>query len=157
MSNTTDIMITCFDEDKVVDNISKVTGVDFRKVSDGEVCGGPKILSLTSYGACYRSLGPDKITELIAEFKAADFLFPELASLTIDDDNEVFNGVVIREQRSHETSDRVATQVFTLSNILIKHCGEQLSPDNIDFIVAEIRSEITKGSCSWAFNPTTEV
>lgn len=97
MANTTDIMLICFDEDMVLADISRRTGINLLLVSNGEVCGGSKVLSLTAHGACYRSLGKEKIDELIQEFHAADFLFPELACLVIDDDDQVFNGVVKRE------------------------------------------------------------
>lgn len=97
MANTTDMIITCFDEDEVIAVISKETGIDFLKVSDGNMAGGPKVLSIEAYGACYRSLGRAKIDEVIAAFKQAEFIWPELASLVIDDDNQVFNGTVIRE------------------------------------------------------------
>ncbi len=97
MANTTDMLITCFDEDDVVAEISKKTGIDFLKTSDGEKAGGPKVLCFESYGACYRSLGEDKINEVIEAFKTAEFSFPETAVLLIDDDAEVFTGVIVRE------------------------------------------------------------
>jgi hypothetical protein len=91
------MIITCFDEDEVVEQISEITGIDFLKVSDGEKAGGPKVLSLESYGACYRCVGREKIDEIIETFKKADFDFPELAVLVIDDDNDVYNGSILRE------------------------------------------------------------
>lgn len=96
MANTTDIMLVCFDEDGKVFGLSTRCGIQFGKVSNGELCGGSRVLAIESYGACYRSLGAEKIAEIIAEFKATDFDFPELAVLIIDDDNGDFNGVVPR-------------------------------------------------------------
>jgi len=94
MANTTDLMIACFDEDNIILGISKKTGVFFEKVSNGGKSGGPKSLSIEAYGACYRSLGKERINEVIKAFKEADFQFPENAVLIIDDDNDVFSGVV---------------------------------------------------------------
>lgn len=97
MANTTEIMIVCLDEDDVIKSISEKTSVRFLEVSDGRKCGGSHVLTLSSYGACERSLGRQKIDEVIAAFKEGEFLYPELAVMIIDDDNEVFNGVVVRE------------------------------------------------------------
>jgi hypothetical protein len=97
MANTTDMLLCCFDEDEVVAKISAETGIDFLKVSDGDKCGGQKILALDAYGASYRSLGRAKIEEIITAFKTAKFVFPELASLTIDDDDGNFQGVVLHD------------------------------------------------------------
>lgn len=97
MANTTDMIITCFDEDEVVAAISEKTGIDFLKVSDGNKAGGPKVLRLEAYGACYRSIGLEKINEIIAAFNCAEFDYPELASLIIDDDDGNFSGTVTRE------------------------------------------------------------
>jgi len=97
MGNTTDIIITCFGEDEVIAGISEKTGINFLKVSDGEKAGGSKILCFESYGACYRSLGKEKIAEVIQAFHDAKFSFPETASLIISDDDDVFTGTVIRE------------------------------------------------------------
>ena len=97
MANTTDMIITCADEDEVVEQISEKTEIDFKKTSDGEKAGGPKVLYLESYGACYRCVGKEKIDEIIEAFRQAEFLFPELAVLIIDDDNGVFSGLIPRE------------------------------------------------------------
>lgn len=97
MTNTTDMIITCFDEKDVVAEISRITGIDFLKISDSEKCGGPKILCFDAFGACYMCLGKEKIDEIIAVFKVAEFLWPELATLTIDDDNDIYSGVILRE------------------------------------------------------------
>lgn len=94
MSNTTDILLCCFVADsKVVEKLSKETEINFIKVSDGQKSGGPKVLSIDAYGACYLSLGRGKITEIIEVFKGSNFIYPELASLTIDDD-DIFHGVI---------------------------------------------------------------
>ena len=98
MANTTDMIITCFGEDRIVKEISEKTGLDFLKISDGNKCGGPKFLSLESYGACYRSIGKEKIDQIIKLFIKSDWTFPELAVLIIDDDNDTFNGVVTIDQ-----------------------------------------------------------
>lgn len=44
-----------------------------------------------------------------------------------------------------------ATRNFAIRNILTGHCGEQLTPDNVDRIVAEIENAMGHGSCAWAF------
>ena len=96
MANTTDMIITCYDEGEVVKQISEKTGIDFKKTSDGEKAGGPKILIFESYGACYRCIGKEKINEIIEIFRQAEFSFPELAVLIIDDDNGEYSGVILR-------------------------------------------------------------
>jgi len=94
MANTTDFIITCVFDSAAVKEISKKTRIDFFQVSDCTKCGGDKVLSFESYGASYRSLGDDKIYEIISVFKSADFDYPEYAVLIIDDDNESkFQGV----------------------------------------------------------------
>ena len=97
MANTTDLIITCAGEADVISRLSQKTGINFKQVTDGEKCGGPKIVFFESYTACYKSLGAEKIQEIITEFKMLDFSFPELAVLVIDDDDENFNGVVLRQ------------------------------------------------------------
>jgi len=49
-------------------------------------------------------------------------------------------------------TNREATQEFTIRNVLIGHCGEKLTPDNIDKIAAELMQEVKAGSTSWAFS-----
>lgn len=90
MANTTDILITSFCEDDMVDNISKETGLDLNLVVNEDslaAAGGTRMLTtFMVHGACYRSLGKKKIYELISTFKSTKFLFPEQAVLQIDDD-----------------------------------------------------------------------
>lgn len=121
MANTTDLLLCCFDEDEIVAKISEVTGINFLKISDGEKCGGTKVLSLEVYGACYRSLDEEKIMEVIEVFKSANFIFPELASLTINDDNQVFKGIIVREVTAELASAQ--TTIETLSTV----CGTKIN------------------------------
>lgn len=95
MTNTTGLMLVCYGEYSAVSGLSTRSGVQFDKVSDGELCGGSHVLTIESYGACYRSLGDEKIAKVVSEFKNTPFDFPELAVLIItDDDNEALNRVV---------------------------------------------------------------
>jgi hypothetical protein len=44
------------------------------------------------------------------------------------------------------------TRIFAVRNILVGHCGENLTRDNIDRIVGEFAVEMEgTGGCSWAF------
>ena len=81
MANTTDIIITCFEEDEVVKQISEKTGIEFKQTSDGGKAGGPKALILESYGACYRCVGGEKIAEIIEVFKSAEFEWPNMLNV----------------------------------------------------------------------------
>ena len=45
------------------------------------------------------------------------------------------------------------TQRFTIFNVLCDHCGQVLTADNLDKIMAEIIHEMREGPCSWAFSP----
>jgi hypothetical protein len=47
--------------------------------------------------------------------------------------------------------DRLATQMFAIRSILVMRCGQLLTADLIDDMMEEVKREITKGSCSWAF------
>lgn len=55
------------------------------------------------------------------------------------------------DKNENKIQDQRATQVFVLRNVLIKHCGKNLSSNKIDEIMKEIEVEIEKGSCAWAF------
>lgn len=46
---------------------------------------------------------------------------------------------------------RIATQAFTIRQVLVSHCNEQLTPDKIDGIIEKIKKEMTEGYSSWAF------
>lgn len=94
MANTTDLMITSFFDEAAIDFINRETGLDFKQITDGQKCGGAKVLSFEAFGTCPRCIGEDRINELIAVFKKAPFDSPEYAVLLIDDDNDVFTGVV---------------------------------------------------------------
>jgi hypothetical protein len=48
-------------------------------------------------------------------------------------------------------SDRETTQIFEIRNILIEHCGKELTPDLIDKISKQIEQAMAEGPCSWAF------
>jgi len=97
MANTTDLIITCAGEGGVIALLSQKTGINFNLVTDSDECGGQKIVIFESYVARYRSLGMEKIHEIIDEFKALSFSFPELAVLIIDDDDGNFSGVIPRQ------------------------------------------------------------
>lgn len=96
MANTTDLIITCVDNDEAIEFLSQKTGVNFNKVTDSEKCGGSKIVYFESYAACYRSLGKEKIEEIINEFKVMNMYLPELAVLMVHDDDGAYEGVVLR-------------------------------------------------------------
>jgi hypothetical protein len=88
MANTTDLMITSLFDDAAIKWINNKTGLDFKQVSDGALSGGPKVLSFEAFGTCPRSIGEEKIADLITNFKAAPFEHPEYALLLIDCDSE---------------------------------------------------------------------
>lgn len=87
MANTTDLMISCLDEEDVVRRLSAQTSIHFIKVSDGEKCGGQKVVIMESFAYCSRCLGEQKVIEVIAAFKRMAFEFPESAVLIVDDDD----------------------------------------------------------------------
>ena len=102
MANTTDIMITSFFDEDAIEFINKNTDLDLKQVTEGNRSGGPKILSFEAYGTCVRCIGIKAIKNLIAVFKDAPFEHPEYAVLLIDDDDEEFNGLVIRQDDLNE-------------------------------------------------------
>ena len=98
MANTTDLMITSFFDDDAINHINKETGLGFKQLTDGDNAGGAKVLSFESFGTCPRSIGLEKIEQLIEVFKNTPFENPEYAVLLIDDDdNEDICGVVTLE------------------------------------------------------------
>lgn len=97
MANTTDFIITCADEDEIISDLSEQTDILFNKISNPDLCGGPKAVWFEAYAACYRCVGIHKINEVISAFNRAPFVFPELAALTIDDDDGEYRGVVTRQ------------------------------------------------------------
>ncbi len=95
MANTTDLMITVFDEETAAINfINKETQLDFKKYSVPAKCGGTKVVIFEVYGTCQRCIGEERIDMLITAFKKAPFSFPEWAILFIDDDNGAYSGTV---------------------------------------------------------------
>ena len=96
MASTTDLMITSFFDDDAIAYINKKTGLDFKQLTDGGSAGGAKVLSFESFGTCPKSIGMEKINQLINVFNSAPFKSPEYAVLLIDDDNENFNGIVTK-------------------------------------------------------------
>ena len=94
MANTTDIMITSFFDEDAISYINEKTTLDFKKISNSSLSGGPKALCFEAFGTCQRCIGKKKIDELIEVFKEAPFEYPEYAVLLIDDDNEEFNGII---------------------------------------------------------------
>ena len=94
--NTTDVTIVTFCDKDAVDYINIITGLQLMCIHDGLHTGPTSTTSCSVYAGTYRSLGLKRIEELVTAFKQAHFDFPELASLTINDDNTVFNGVITR-------------------------------------------------------------
>jgi hypothetical protein len=94
MANTTDIIITCFEECEVIEKIEKSTELKLPKITDSAKCGGDKVVCFESYAASYRCIGKGKIDLLIEAFKNANWDCPELAVMLIDDDNGQFSGIV---------------------------------------------------------------
>ena len=62
---------------------------------------------------------------------------------------EVTKGAFIMDPTEEE--DRLCTQMFMMGDILIRHCGETLTPEKIDQMMLEMQQEVTGGVCSWAF------
>jgi len=48
-------------------------------------------------------------------------------------------------------TERESTQDFTIKDILINHCGQTLTPDNIDAIQEQMEWAMHEGPCAWAF------
>lgn len=71
MANTTDIMITSFFNEDIIDEINNKTGLDLIKFSNLEECGGEMNISFETYGTCTRCIGSKNIIELINIFKIA--------------------------------------------------------------------------------------
>lgn len=44
------------------------------------------------------------------------------------------------------------TQDFIFRDILVSHCGKQLTPELVDQVVSELTAEATTGGCAWAFD-----
>ena len=97
MANTTEMIITCVINDEAIALLSKKTGVAFNKISDCKKSGGDKALYFECYASCNRSLGKEKIQEIVSEFNSMDMRLPNLSALIIDDDDGYFNGVVLRK------------------------------------------------------------
>lgn len=53
-------------------------------------------------------------------------------------------------------SDAESTRNFEIKNILIGHCGENLTPDKLDEITSEIEAAMKTGPCAWAFRGAGE-
>lgn len=96
MANTTDIIISCFGEvdDEIVLAVAEEAGLNLPKITNSEECGGHKTVGFESYAASYRCIGKQRIDFLIKTFKGAGWQFPELTVMIIDDDNDLFSGVV---------------------------------------------------------------
>lgn len=45
-----------------------------------------------------------------------------------------------------------ATREFEVRNILVRHCGEMLSPDKIDAVAKEFFEAMSTGPCAWSFD-----
>lgn len=48
-------------------------------------------------------------------------------------------------------ANRKATQEFSVRNALVTYCGQRLTPELIDRIVAELTQEMQSGPTAWAF------
>lgn len=48
-------------------------------------------------------------------------------------------------------------QHFAIFNVLVNHCGQTLTADNVDKIMAEILTSMHTGPMSWAFLPNSEI
>ena len=48
-------------------------------------------------------------------------------------------------------SDAEEAQRFAIFDVLTGHCGEMLSPNKVDVIMAEILHEMREGPCAWSF------
>ncbi len=94
MANTTDIIITCWEEDDAINKIEELTKLNLPKITDSARCGGHKIVCFESYAASYRCLGKEKIGSLIEVFKSVSWQYPDSVVMIIDDDNGVFSGIV---------------------------------------------------------------
>lgn len=55
-----------------------------------------------------------------------------------------------------ELDDRGATQRFAVLSILVNHCGQVLTADNVEAIAEEIEAAMRAGPCSWAFAPAPD-
>lgn len=60
-------------------------------------------------------------------------------------------------QRVVRREDVLATQSSAILLILVNHCGQSLTPDNVDKIHAEIIKEMREGPTAWAFSPTVGI
>lgn len=49
--------------------------------------------------------------------------------------------------------DTVASQHSAIFDVLVRNCGQVLTPDNVDAIMAEMDHEMRHGPFSWAFDP----
>jgi hypothetical protein len=45
----------------------------------------------------------------------------------------------------------LATRAFFIRRVLTGHCGELLTPDRVEAIVAQIVAGMETGGCAWAF------
>jgi len=53
-------------------------------------------------------------------------------------------------------TDRRATQLFLLTDLLASHCGEKLTAGLIDQLRGQFYKEIIDGPCAWAFKGDME-
>lgn len=62
---------------------------------------------------------------------------------------------IINKPTEHEAiktpENAATTRRFEVRHIMVGHCGERLTPDNVDKIAEEILAAIETGACSWAF------
>lgn len=66
------------------------------------------------------------------------------------------NGGSRSQQRMVGREDVMATQSSSVLMILVNHCGQSLTPDNVEKIHAEIVKEMLEGPTAWAFSPNTD-
>ena len=99
MANTIEIIIVCNDEENVVKSISEQTNLPILKMVDNQDAtngGTHTMFWLTVFRFCGRCITKEEIEALKTAFLNADFVCPELAVMVISDDNDNFNGVIIR-------------------------------------------------------------
>lgn len=57
---------------------------------------------------------------------------------------------------STSPENTIETQRFAIFDVLVRNCGTNLTPANVDKIMAEMTAEMREGSCSWAFEPAPQ-
>lgn len=96
MANTTEMLLTHFGEDDVIDFINRECDIDFRESVPIQPNSGEKWLTLTSHGFCVRCIDEETIERIIDVFNNAPWEFPKYVTLVVtDDDTDQYNGVYV--------------------------------------------------------------